>query len=135
MTDSDNDTPGTCAVSSTAWALVWLSTLALPGPAVRERYRIEHHGELSALTATQQLRYAVGTLCTAPAVRRAVTTQHVRPLTGDTMKYLLVVLAIAIGIAAVVAGGIDDSPGGQLIGVLLVVGAIVFGVRVARRSQ
>jgi drug/metabolite transporter (DMT)-like permease len=51
------------------------------------------------------------------------------------MKYLLAVLAIAIGIAAVVAGGADDSPGLQLLGVLLVVGAVVLGVRVARRSR
>ena len=30
------------------------------------------------------------------------------------MKYIAVVLAIAIGVAGVVAGGIDDSPGFQL---------------------
>ena len=38
------------------------------------------------------------------------------------MKPLLAILAIAIGVAAIVLGGIDDAPGPQLLGVLLVVG-------------
>ncbi len=45
------------------------------------------------------------------------------------MKYLVVILAIAVGVAGVVAAGIDDSPGGQLLGVLLIIGAVVLGVR------
>ncbi|GAB3977246.1 MULTISPECIES: hypothetical protein [Plantactinospora] len=54
------------------------------------------------------------------------------------MKYVLVVVAllvVALGVAAVLYGGADDSPGLQLIGVLLVVGTIAYGVRVARRSR
>ena len=51
------------------------------------------------------------------------------------MKYLVVILAIALGVAAIVYGGFDDSPGGQLLGVLLIVGAVVLGVRMARRSR
>ena len=51
------------------------------------------------------------------------------------MKTLLTVLVIAIGIAAVVLGGADDSPGLQMIGVLLVLGALVLRVRTARRSR
>jgi hypothetical protein len=39
------------------------------------------------------------------------------------MKYVLAVLAIAIGVAGVVAGGADDSPGLQLLSVLLIIGA------------
>jgi hypothetical protein len=50
------------------------------------------------------------------------------------MKYLVVILAIAVGVAGVVAAGIDDSPGGQLLGVLLIIGAVVLGVRMVRRS-
>ena len=49
------------------------------------------------------------------------------------MKYLLAILAIAIGIAGLVAGEADDSPGLQLIGAVLVVGGIALGVRMARR--
>ena len=47
---------------------------------------------------------------------------RVRPLKGSPMKPLLAILAIAIGVAAIVLGGIDDAPGPQLLGVLLVVG-------------
>jgi drug/metabolite transporter (DMT)-like permease len=51
------------------------------------------------------------------------------------MKYLIVILAIAVGVAGVVAAGIDDSPGGQLLGVLLIIGAVAVGVRTALRSR
>ncbi len=51
------------------------------------------------------------------------------------MRYVLAVLAIVVGVAAVVYGGADDSPGLQLIGAVLVVGAVVFGVRAARRNR
>jgi drug/metabolite transporter (DMT)-like permease len=51
------------------------------------------------------------------------------------VTYLLAVLIAALGVAAVVLGGADDSPGLQAIGVLLVVGAVASGVRTARRSR
>jgi hypothetical protein len=51
------------------------------------------------------------------------------------MKYFVVVLAIALGVAGVVAGGIDDSPGFQLLCILLIIGAVVVGVRMIRRSR
>jgi hypothetical protein len=46
-----------------------------------------------------------------------------------------VALAVAIGAAAVVAGEADDSPGLQGLGALLVLGAVVLGVRRARRGS
>jgi hypothetical protein len=58
--------------------------------------------------------------------------------TGDRMKYLLAIvaiLAIALGVAGIVHGEADDSPGLQLLGVALIVGAVAFGVRLARRSR
>jgi hypothetical protein len=51
------------------------------------------------------------------------------------MKYFVVILAIAIGIAGVVAGGVDDAPGAQRVGVLLIIGAVVLGVRMVQRSR
>ena len=51
------------------------------------------------------------------------------------MKYFVAVLAIAIGVAGVVAGGADDSPGLQLLGVLLIIGAVVLGVRMVQRRR
>jgi hypothetical protein len=54
---------------------------------------------------------------------------------GNAMKILLAVLAVAIGVAAVVLGEADDSPGLQLLGVLFVVGAVALVVRTAQRSS
>ncbi|MBQ1032996.1 MULTISPECIES: hypothetical protein [unclassified Micromonospora] len=54
------------------------------------------------------------------------------------MRYALIaaaVLGVALGVAAVVLGGADDSPGLQGIGVLLVIGAVVFGIRNVRRGS
>lgn len=51
------------------------------------------------------------------------------------MSYLFAALAMIAGVAAVVAGGADDSPGLQGIGLLLVAGAIVLVVRDARRRR
>ena len=51
------------------------------------------------------------------------------------MKYLVAILAFAIGVASVVAGEADDSPGLQLLGGLLVVGTVAFGARIARRGR
>ena len=55
------------------------------------------------------------------------------------MKPLLIVLAAilatGIGVAAIVLGEADDSPGLQGLGVLLVLGAAALGVRTAKRSK
>ncbi len=55
------------------------------------------------------------------------------------MKRLLLilaaVLATAIGVAAIVLGEADDSPGLQGLGVLLVIGTVAFGVRTAQGSK
>ena len=51
------------------------------------------------------------------------------------MKYLVAILAIAIGVVGIVAGGLDDSPGAQLIGLVIIIAAIVLGVRTFLRSR
>ena len=55
------------------------------------------------------------------------------------MRPLLAVAALlalfAVGVAGVVLGEADDSPGLQGLGVLLAVGAVVLGVRAARRGR
>ena len=51
------------------------------------------------------------------------------------MSYLLALLLLALGAAGVVAGEADDSPGLQLLGVLLVVGAVAVVVRTLRRNR
>jgi hypothetical protein len=51
------------------------------------------------------------------------------------LKYLLAALAVLLGGAAVVAGEADDSPGLQLIGVLVAAAAIVLVMRSVRRGR
>jgi hypothetical protein len=75
MTTAGIGTPGTYPVTATARALVRASTLVLPAGAIRDRYRLEHHGELSALAANHQIRYAMGALSTAWALRQATTQE------------------------------------------------------------
>ena len=48
---------------------------------------------------------------------------------------LLVLAGIAIGITGIIAGGIDDSPGAQLLSLLLIVATVVLGVRALRRRR
>ena len=77
--------PGTQSVTPTARVLVRAATTTLPSGAVRERYRREHLGELSALPTTDQVQYAIGALATSWALRRALikerdmTTTPTRP--------------------------------------------------------
>jgi hypothetical protein len=63
---------------------------------------------------------------------------RIRPWRGDLMRSIAAVFAAvlaiaAIGVAAIVYGGEDDAPGLVLIGVVLIVGAIAFGMRTAHR--
>jgi drug/metabolite transporter (DMT)-like permease len=48
---------------------------------------------------------------------------------------LLTALGIALGVAGVIFGGADDSPGLQLIGVVIVIGTVVLSVRALRRRR
>jgi hypothetical protein len=54
---------------------------------------------------------------------------------GDLVRYLVALLLLALGAAGVVAGEADDSPGLQLLGALLVAGAVLLGVRAARHRR
>jgi tetrahydromethanopterin S-methyltransferase subunit C len=54
--------------------------------------------------------------------------KHLLPL-------LLIAAGLALGAAGIVYGEGDDSPGLQLLGVLLVLAAVVLGVRTFRRSS
>lgn len=48
---------------------------------------------------------------------------------------LAALLATAIGVAFIVLGEADDSPGLQGLGVLLIAGTVALGVRARRRRQ
>jgi len=55
------------------------------------------------------------------------------------VKHLAVTLALAVGVTlgvlGLVYGEADDSPGLQLLGFLLIVGALIFAVRIFRRGR
>jgi hypothetical protein len=50
------------------------------------------------------------------------------------MAFALIVLGVAIGAGGIYLSDVDDAPGAALIGVLLMIGAIILGVRTARRK-
>ena len=49
------------------------------------------------------------------------------------MRWIGLLLVIVLGVAAIVYGGHDDSPGLQGIGLLLAVGALAWGMRTILR--
>ena len=55
-------------------------------------------------------------------------------VTNLVMGLGLVVAGVVIGAAGIYIGETDDAPGAALIGILLMIGAGVFGVRIARRK-
>ncbi len=44
-------------------------------------------------------------------------------------------LGVVIGVSGLVAGEADDSPGLQLLGAVVAIGAVIWGVRAARRHS
>ena len=54
--------------------------------------------------------------------------------TNWVMALGLVVIGVAIGAAGIHIGDTDDAPGASLMGILLMIGAVTFGVRTARRK-
>ena len=46
----------------------------------------------------------------------------------------LVVIGITIGAAGIYIGDTDDAPGAALMGIVVMIGAVVLGARIARRK-
>ena len=51
-----------------------------------------------------------------------------------SMALGLVAIGVAIAAAGIYLGETDDAPGASLIGILLMIGAVALGVRIARRK-
>jgi hypothetical protein len=57
------------------------------------------------------------------------------PAARSVAVVLATLVAVTLGVAGVVLGEADDSPGLQGLGVLLAVGAVALGVRAMRRPR
>jgi len=51
------------------------------------------------------------------------------------VKILLLIFVILAGVFMFIYAGVDDSPGGQLIGVVVVIGAIVGWVKSKKKNS
>jgi tetrahydromethanopterin S-methyltransferase subunit C len=56
------------------------------------------------------------------------------PVKNLVMALGIIAIGIAIGAGGIYLGDTDDAPGAALIGILLMIGAIVLGVRITRRK-
>ena len=56
-------------------------------------------------------------------------------VTKLVMALSIVVVGVAIGAAGIYIGETDDAPGAALIGIVLMIGAVVLGVRTALRKN
>ena len=137
-------TPEYAALVVTRWVAFY--TRDLP-PAAADRRRAEITADLHEHISSERTRGVADAriaLSILSRMARGITADAVwrrrhRHVKGSLMKAVFVVLAaaavVALGVAAVVYGEADDSPGLQLIGVLLVVGAIGVGFRKVQRSR
>jgi hypothetical protein len=55
-------------------------------------------------------------------------------VTNLLMGLGIVAVGVALAAAGIYVGDTDDAPGAALLGILLMIGAIVLGVRTARRA-
>ena len=50
------------------------------------------------------------------------------------MALCLIAVGVGVAVAGIYIGEIDDAPGAALLGILLMIGAVVLGMRLARRK-
>ena len=118
-------------------------TRHLPAPIARRRIReidadLHDHIVDARSQGISERRIAAGLLSRMTRGMAADVAWRRRegPLKGGiVVKFLLAVPVIALGVAAVVFGEGDDSPGAQLLGVLIVAAAVVWLVRSVRRGH
>lgn len=55
-------------------------------------------------------------------------------VTNLLMGLGVIAIGVVVGAAGIYLGDTDDAPGASLVGILLMIGAMVLGVRIARRK-
>lgn len=55
-------------------------------------------------------------------------------VTNLVMAVGIVAIGVAIAAAGIYIGDTDDAPGAALMGIVVMIGAVVLGVRIARRK-
>ena len=53
---------------------------------------------------------------------------------NSSLAFGLVIIGVAIALGGIYLGEMDDAPGASLAGILLMIVAVVFAVRIARRK-
>lgn len=65
-------------------------------------------------------------------------TARTVPVKSPAMKYItalgLAVIGVALAVGGIYVGETDDAPGAALLGLLLMIAALVFAVRIVRRK-
>lgn len=57
------------------------------------------------------------------------------PASNLVLGLSLIIVGIAFAAAGIYVGETDDAPGAALIGLLLMIGAVILGIRIARRKS
>jgi hypothetical protein len=90
-------------------------------------------------TSDQRLAFSILSRMVRGLIADVTWRRRIRLLKGDLMRSFVAILAtalgVAIGVAAIIYGGADDAPGLVLLGLLLIGGALTFGLSPAMRSK
>lgn len=134
-------TPERAAGLVTRWVRCY--TRRLPAPVAERRIdeisadlhdHIAH--ERARGTSDRRIALSVLSRMVRGLAADAAWRHRIRPWRRDLMKSFAGALAlVALGVAAMLFGGNDDAPGLVLIGMLLVIGALVIGVRALLRRR
>ena len=119
-------------------------TKGLPAPLAERRAEEIHadvHDQIEVERASGTRDQNIALNLTSRMVRGMVADlswrRQIKPLKGDIVKpnYPILALGSMLGIAAIVFGEADDAPGLVMLGLLIVGGAITFGLTPAIRKK
>lgn len=132
--------------SAAQWVERWVKfyTQGLPSPVAERRLEeigadIHDHTALERDQGTNDRHIALSIVSRMARglIADLSWRRQIRPLKGDLVKPNVPILAlgVALGVAAIVFGEADDAPGLVLFGLLIVGGALAFGLAPVLRSK